>query len=272
MPEGDTVWLAGRMLDAALSGSVVDADFRVPQLAERGMRSEVLSTVTRGKHLLTRFDTGDTLHTHFKMEGVWHLYRPGEKWRRPTHQARVVLTGEERVAVGFSLGITELVRTEDEHEVVGHLGPDLLGEDWGEDQAAEAVRRLAADPDRAVAEALLDQRNLAGVGNMYAAELCFMVGLHPKAPVSAVPDLPRLVDLSHRVLFLNRDRVDQATTGDLRRNKQLWVYRRDKQTCRRCGTRIRVDQHGEKGKERAAYWCPSCQPGEPASPVAQRGG
>ncbi|MCW2758213.1 MAG: Fpg/Nei family glycosylase [Nocardioidaceae bacterium] len=257
MPEGDTVWRACRTLDKALTGSVVVADFRVPALADTELTATVTGTVARGKHLLTRFDQGDTLHTHLKMEGSWHLYRPDEHWRRPAHEARVVLTGQEWVAVGFSLGVVELLRTSAEHTVVGHLGPDLLGPDW---DAAEAVRRLRADPDRPLHEALLDQRNLAGVGNMYAAELCFLAGRDPLTPVRDAGDLDRVVDRAHRLLLVNRERVEQTTTGDLRRDRRTWVYGRHGKPCRRCGSRILVGQAGPPGRERATYWCPSCQP------------
>jgi endonuclease-8 len=262
VPEGDTVWRTARTLDKALTGSSVHADFRVPALADTELSATVLSTVSRGKHLLTRFDNGDTLHTHLKMEGSWHLYRPGERWRRPAHEARVVLTGSEWTAVGFALGVVELLRSTAEDEVVGHLGPDLLGPDWDDAAAADAVRRLAAQPDRPLGEAVLDQRNLAGVGNMYLAELCFLLGQHPRSPVAAVPaaDLRAVVDRARRLLLANRERAEQTTTGDLRRDRRLWVYRRDRLPCRRCGTRIEVEMMGPAGRERAGYWCPSCQP------------
>jgi endonuclease-8 len=257
MPEGDTVWRTARNLHRALTGRTVKADFRVPALATTALDALVLETVSRGKHLLTRFDSGDTLHTHLRMEGSWHLYRPGEKWRRARHEARVVLTSPEWVAVGFSLGIVELVRTDAEDTVVGHLGPDLLGPDWDPD---EAVRRLAANPTREIADALLDQRNLAGVGNLYKSELCFLAGLHPRTPVAESGDLRRIVDRAHTLLLANRERVEQTTTGDLRRHQRHWVYRRLRNPCRRCGTLIKGDQQGNDGQERASFWCPACQP------------
>lgn len=256
MPEGDTVWLTARTLDRRLSGhELTRCDLRVPDLATVDLTGErVHSTVSRGKHLLTRIGTL-TLHTHLKMEGSWHLVRDGGRWRRPAHQARVILGVPGWQAVGFSLGIVELIATSDEASVVGHLGPDLLGPDWDED---EAVRRLGLLPTRPVLDALLDQRNLAGVGNMYALELCFLAGVHPETPVGAVPDLRRLASLAHRVLVANRDRPEQTTTGSLRRGEERWVYRRDRQRCRRCGTPIAVAMRGTPG--RASYWCPSCQP------------
>ena len=261
MPEGDTVWRAAKHLDQALTGRVLTrTDFRVPAFATLDLSGQaVVGTVARGKHLLTRIGAEHTLHTHLKMEGSWHLYRPTTSWRRPVHEARVVLRTEEWHAVGFALGITEVIARAEEEQVVGHLGPDLLGADWDE---AEALRRLSADPERSVREALLDQRNLAGVGNMYAAELCFIVGVHPRTPVAAVPDLERLVRRAKQVLEANKERVQQTTTGDLRRGRQLWVYARGRQSCLRCGTRIAYDENAG----RPEYWCPVCQPlrgGEP---------
>jgi len=242
-----------------LSGSVlVSTDFRVPALATVDLSGQkVLETVARGKHLLTRIGDDQTLHTHLKMEGSWHLYRPGTRWGRPVHEARLVLRTQSWVAVGFALGIVELVARDSEETVVGHLGPDLLGPDWDE---AEALRRLRGDPMRPVAEAIMDQRNLAGVGNLYKSELCFLSGVDPRLPVDQVPDLTRLVRRARAVLDANKERVEQSTTGDTRRGRETWVFRRDKQPCRRCGTRILVDMLGPPGQERATYWCPRCQP------------
>lgn len=261
MPEGDTVYRTARLLDRTLAGQVLsETDFRVPQLATVDLAGgRVLSTRSRGKHLLTRID-GErawTLHTHLLMEGSWQTYFPGQPWRRPAETARVVLRTPTRIAVGFSLGLVDLVPREQEHEITAHLGPDLLGADWDE---AEAVRRLRAEPDRPLADALLDQSRLAGIGNMYLAEVCFVTGHHPETPVGAVRDLPRLVRLAQQMLDLNKERAQQTTTGDLRQGRRVWVYRRDRQPCLRCDTPIEVTTRGEPGRERASYWCPSCQP------------
>ena len=221
--------------------------------------ASVLETVSRGKHLLTRID-GErpwTLHTHLKMEGSWRILAPAQRWPRPAQQARVVLETATTVAVGFSLGIVELLLRDREGDAVGHLGPDLLGPDWDED---EALRRLRADPERPLGEALLDQRNLAGIGNLYQAELCFVGGVHPSTPIGDVQYLARLVRRARQMLELNKERAIQSTTGDLRERERTWVYRRDARPCRRCGTPIRVEMLGPPGRERAAYWCPSCQP------------
>jgi endonuclease-8 len=266
VPEGDTVYRAARLLDRALTGHVLLAtDFRVPQHATADLSGgTVVSTVSRGKHLLTRVDRDSphgseawTLHTHLKMEGTWRVLGRDQRWPRPAHQARVVLTTDDTVAVGFSLGVVELVDRADEESLVDHLGPDLLGPDW---DAAEAVRRLVTEPDRPLREALLDQRNLAGLGNIYAAELCFVGGVHPETPVGQVADLERLVLRAHQMLDVNKARALQSTTGNLRDRERFWVYRRDKSPCRRCGTPIVVEMQGPAGRDRASYWCPSCQP------------
>ncbi len=264
MPEGDTVFRAARLLDRTLAGRVLtQSDFRVPQLATADLAGgRVLGTWSRGKHLLTRIDTDRpwTLHTHLKMEGSWHSYMRGQRWRRPAYSARVVLSTDDRLAVGFSLGIVELLSREQEDAAVGHLGPDLLGPDWDEE---EAVRRLREEPERPLADALLDQTRLAGIGNMYLAEICFVSGLHPGTAVGQVSDLPRLVRRAQQMLDVNKERPQQSTTGDLRQGRRMWVYRREQQPCLRCGTTVSVAMRGDAGSERATYWCPSCQP-EPA--------
>lgn len=260
MPEGDTVYRTARHLDIALAGqTLLSSDFRVPRYAEVDLSgSTVDGVVSAGKHLLTR--VGDvSIHSHLKMEGSWHLYRHGSRWKRPASTARLILTTADWVAVGFDLGTIDVVGRDDEASVVGHLGPDVLSPEWGPTDEAEAVIRMAASPDREIHVALLDQRNLAGLGNVYANELCFLKGVLPTRPVSSV-DLPPLVALAHRVILVNRDRTERSTTGDLRTGRQSWVYRRENQPCRRCGTRIRAGELGaDELKLRDVYWCPRCQ-------------
>lgn len=257
MPEGDTVHQAARRLDDALAGQVVTkSDFRVPAFATVDLSgATVHSVAARGKHLLMRI--GDqVVHSHLKMEGEWRVHRPGERWRRPAHQARVVIETPAAVAVGFDLGVLEVFPAEEEAERMAYLGPDLLGPDW---DAAEAVRRIAASPDAPIAVALGEQRNLAGLGNVYVNELCFLRGILPTRPVATV-DLPPLVDLASRVIRANRERISRTTTGVDRRGERLWVYGRGGEPCRRCGTRI---EHGRLGRNdlelRETYWCPNCQ-------------
>jgi endonuclease VIII len=139
---------------------------------------------------------------------------------------------------------------------VEHLGPDLLGQDW---EPRVAATNLMADPERPLAEALLDQRVLAGVGNVYANELCFIVGLRPTAPVSRVKDPLRIVQRARDMLWLNRSRVNRTTTGDTRPGRDLWVYGRVGRPCRRCGTTIESDRAQTSGTDRISFWCPSCQ-------------
>lgn len=193
------------------------------------------------------------------MEGVWHLYRPGERWRGPGWQARAVLRTERAVAVGFRLGVCELLPTAREQEVVGHLGPDVLGPDW---DPAEAARRLRADRGRAIGTALVDQRALAGVGNIWKCELCFLRGVDPWTPVGQVEDLDGMLDLLARMMRASlRVGGAQVTTGDTRRGRSLWVHGRAGRPCRRCGTLVRKADQGSLGADRVTHWCPTCQPG-----------
>ena len=257
MPEGDTVWLTAHNLDGAIGGQVLTGcDVRVPAFATVDLTGEVVHDVqSRGKHLLHH--VGDlTIHTHLKMEGSWHLYRHGTPWRRPAHQARIILSTADWVTVGFSLGIVEIVPTTDEDDVVGYLGPDLLGDF----DASVATARLTADPAVPVFVALLDQRNLAGVGNVYANELCFLRGMLPTRPVGEDPDAAATVALARKLLAANRGRVDRSTTGDLRNGRNAWVYGRAGKPCLRCGTRIRRGKLGATVlTERDTFWCPRCQ-------------
>ena len=266
MPEGDTVWNTARVLDGALGGSVLrQSDFRVPQLATLDLaRWRVRGCESRGKHLLLRVTgPGDaramTLHSHLRMDGAWRVYSAGETWRgRPAHLIRVVLRTLTTVAVGYHLHELAFIPTADEQTLIGHLGPDLLGSPdspggWDLD---EAVRRLRGRPERPIAEALLDQRNLAGIGNLYKAEVLFLRGLNPRTPVSKVDDLDAVVELAHRLLEANRGRGSQATTGSLRRGQETYVYGRPGAPCRRCGTLIARETQGD----RITFWCPTCQP------------
>ena len=260
MPEGDSVFRTAAQLHEALSGDgLVVSDLRVPALATSDLTGRrVLETAARGKHLLTRFAGGLTLHTHLRMEGRWGVYRAGERWTGgPGWQIRAVLGTARNTAVGYRLQVVELLPTGEEESVVGHLGPDLLGPDW---DAEEALRRIAADPARPLGLALLDQRNLAGVGNVYANELSFLARVPPWRPVGEVPRLEKVVDTAHRLLTLNRLRTGHVTTGDTRADRRNWVYGRARQPCRRCGTRIQTSSLGTPPQDRVVYWCPACQP------------
>ena len=268
MPEGDTVWLAARRMHEALADRVLTtSDFRVPQLATTDLTGRrVLEVVPRGKHLLTRLEGGLSLHTHFRMDGTWHLYAPGDRWTGGGDwQVRVVLANAERVAVGYRLPVVELLATDREHDAVGHLGPDLLDDGFDAD---EALRRLRADPDREVGMALLDQRLLAGLGNLYRTEVLFLSGLTPWTRVGDVPDLPALVRRARRLMLANRGHWEQSTTGSLRAGQDHWVFERSGRPCRRCGTAVLTAEQGEAPYQRLTYWCPGSQLG-PAPPPAR---
>lgn len=258
MPEGDVVWNTAQRLHAALAGQVLTrSDFRVPRYATVSLAGQtVTEAVSRGKHLLIRTDRGLTVHTHLKMEGAWRIQPAGHF--RDSHRLRVLLANAEWLAAGYQLGITEVLSTSREPQVVGHLGPDLLGPDW---DAAAAVERLEREPGRPIGEALLDQRNLAGAGVIYATEMLFLRGVDPWRTVGSVPadDLTALVELGHRLLDANKERLGHVTTGDARPGRETWAYGRAGRPCRRCGTPIRKGQQGPPGQERLRFWCPNCQ-------------
>ncbi|WP_213577249.1 Fpg/Nei family DNA glycosylase [Rhodococcus sp. USK13] len=245
MPEGDTVWRTANSLRDALVGQVLTTcDVRVPRYATVDLSGlKVDEVVSRGKHLLIRVG-GYSIHTHLKMEGAWHIYRAGARWRRPAHQARIVLATEEHVAVGFSLGITEVLDRSAEAAAVGHLGPDLLGPDWDADTA---VRNLRAAGDQPIGVALVDQRNLAGLGNVYRNEVCFLRGVDPYTPAREVTNLPAMVALAHRMIHADKNNPIRH---------RPWVYGRAGKRCRRCRTVIRSRELGQQD----IFFCTYCQP------------
>jgi endonuclease VIII len=250
VPEGDTVWHTAAVLREHLAGrTLTRCDVRVPRFATVDLTGQVVDEVlSRGKHLFIRVGRA-SVHSHLKMDGSW---RVGKRPVRADHRTRIILEANDIRAVGIDLGVLEILEREHDGDAVAHLGPDLLGADW---DAARAAANLTACPDRPIGEALLDQRVLAGIGNVYCNELCFVSGHLPTAPVSAVADPHRLVSRARDMLWTNRFRWNRCTTGDTRAGRQLWVYGRGGQPCRRCGTRINYDDTGQ----RVAYWCPSCQ-------------
>lgn len=256
MPEGDTVFRTARRLDDALVGAEVTRfDLRVPRFATLDLTGQpIISSIARGKHLLLRI--GDsTLHSHLRMDGAWLVYRAGEKWRHPAFTVRAIVGTAQREAVGIDLAEIQVVPTRDEDELVGYLGPDPLGPDWN---AAEAARRVNAD-SRSIHVALLDQRNVAGFGNEYAAELLFLRGILPTTPAPEV-DVPALLDLGVRTIRANRDRRHRTFTGVDRPGQGTWVYGRAGKPCRRCGTLIKRGELGaDPTRERITFWCPVCQ-------------
>ena len=264
MPEGDSIYKEARKLDAALKGrTIVRGELRVAALAGADLvGTTVLEHDTHGKHLLTRFDNGQTLHTHLRMDGSWTVVRPGKTLPRALDpDIRVLLaTDSGPTAYGLGIPVVELIPTAAEAQVIGYLGPDPLRDDW---DAEVAVARLAAEPDRPINAALLDQRNLAGLGNLWVNELCFLRGLGPWTPVAEV-DLPALVRLAARTLRHSAlvPGAYQVTTGNNRRGQEHWVAGRAHQPCRRCRTPIRVTAEVTGDPERRrTWWCPRCQPG-----------
>jgi endonuclease-8 len=275
MPEGDTLfrtaaglrpYLVGRTVTAARTGG----PGAVPQV-QRVVGREITAVEALGKNLIIRFDNGLEIRTHLRMNGSWHRYRPGERWRRPPGRARLVLEVPGAVAVCFDAPVVELleIRAEGLHQPLAALGPDLLDPAWGPDTEAEAVRRLR-DPgraERAVGEALIDQRALAGIGNVYKSEVLYIERVDPWAAVGELPDatLVALVATARRLLAANADRragPERVTTDRARAaaGEPLWVYDRAGRPCRRCGTPIARRRQGSD-LPRLTFWCPRCQGG-----------
>jgi endonuclease VIII len=277
MPEGDTLYRTAAGLRPHLVGRVVTAARgRVPgPQVSRVVGATVVAVDAAGKNLLVRFDNGLELRTHLRMHGSWHRYRPGEPWSRPAGRAVLVLEVRGAVAVCFDAPVVELLemRAERFHPPLRDLGPDATADAF---DRAEALRRLR-DPSRGeltVAEALLDQRALAGIGNVYKSEVLHIEGVDPFAKVAGLGDatLVRLVDRARALLLANRGSGARVTTGPAGggtprvasggrrppRDGRLWVYGRGGRPCRRCGTLIQVRRHGDL--PRTTYWCPRCQP------------
>ena len=249
MPEGDTVFRTADKLRTALEGKVLTrCDVRVPRFAAVDLSGQTVDEVlSRGKHLFIRVGAA-SIHSHLKMDGAWIIGRV----RAPAYKIRIVLETAESRASGIDLGVLEVLDRATDMTAVEHLGPDLLGEDWS---ARTAAANLMADPDRPLAEALLDQRVMAGVGNVFANELCFVFGLLPGTAVAQLSDPGRLATRAQQMLWANRLRINRTTTGNTRPGQDVWVYGRAGLPCRRCGTRIETD----KGGDRVTYWCPTCQ-------------
>jgi endonuclease-8 len=243
----------------------------MPQIA-RIVGHQITAVDTLGKNLLIRFDNGLEIRTHLRMNGSWHRYRPGEPWRRPPARARLVIEVPGAVAVCFDAPVVELLeqRAEALHPSLGRLGPDLLAPDF---DAVEAVRRLR-DPARAasqIAQALVDQRALAGIGNVYKSEVLWLERVAPSALVGDLDDstLGRLIATARRLMRANSERghgPERVTTGsDRHAVGPLYVYGRTGRPCRRCRTPIASERQG-RDLPRTTYWCPWCQPVEaPAS-------
>lgn len=275
MPEGDNLARTADGLRPHLLGrQVTAARARVPgPMISKVVGATIAEVLSIGKNLLIRFDNGLEVRTHLRMRGTWHRYRPGEPWRRAPGRASLVLEVPGAVAVAFDTPVVELLeqRTERLHPRLGRLGPDLLDPNV---DLAEARRRLRepARASRSIAEAITDQRAVAGLGNVYKSEILWLESVDPFARVADIHDatLDRLLDLGRRLLVANAarrgGRVTTAGPDARRRDPSaggdpVWVYRRAGRPCRRCGTLIRSAQQGDL--PRTTYWCPGCQTGSP---------
>jgi endonuclease VIII len=266
MPEGDTIARAATAMQRAVAGRVVTAfSTGLAPLARVDEDTPIAGrTIDRcfsiGKHLLIAFSGGLLLRTHMRMSGSWHLYRPGERWQRPVRSARIQIDTNEWVAVAFDVPVAEFVREDDlhRHQPLAMLGPDLADASFDRD-AAHA--RVTAQGDRAICDVLLDQRVVAGIGNVLRSETLFVAGVHPEMPAAELgaETTARLIDVAARLLQRNArgDYVMRNTTGRRAPGQELWVYQRTGEPCRRCGTPVVSAARGLEA--RRVYWCPSCQ-------------
>lgn len=273
MPEGDTIYRAARTLHRALAGKAVTRFESVyPALTrihvDTPLTGQTIDAVSAaGKHMLMRFSGGYVLRTHMRMNGSWHIYRPGEDWQLPRRDMRVLVSTAEFVAVGFNIPVAEFIapRALARHRELGGLGPDLLAGTFDED---EAVRRVRARPHQPIAEVLLTQRVMAGIGNVYKSETLFACRIDPFTPVRDLSDeaVQCLIRTARRFLLANaRGSLPAMTTyTGLRRTtgrdnprERLWVYGRAGLPCRRCGTAVALRKDGRDA--RLTYWCPECQ-------------
>lgn len=261
MPEGDSVYQLAKRLNFMEGRVVTQCSIRWPSFATVDFTGQVCERVwPYGKHLFMQFGN-DVLHTHLKMEGTWAIHRAGARWRKPGHTARVVLRladhPKDIELVGHWLGEVEIFPVSHYHERMSYLGPDILEEDWDEE---EAIRRIEAHPTREIGRVLLDQKVIAGLGNEYRAEICFLAGVHPARLVREV-DVEKIVRISRRLIWANRNSPVRVTTGVKRAGETSYVFGRNKKPCRRCTTLITKGFLGGQGDlERVIWWCPRCQP------------
>jgi formamidopyrimidine-DNA glycosylase len=259
VPEGDTVFRAARGLDAALAGRIITTfDLRTPALAlTRAVGVPVVAVLPVGKHLLMRLGDDRTLHSHLRMDGSWRVSAAAQGPRGgPAHEIRALVGNEDYLATGYRVHDLAMIATRDEHELIGHLGQDLLGENF---DLPLAVARLLAEADRPIGDALLDQRVVAGIGNVYKCELLFLHRLDPWQSTSSVPDPTALLTDAVRLLKANCNRTRRSTTGWIQAGQQYYVYGRRGRACRRCSGPVVQSEQGDASVERVLYFCPRCQ-------------
>jgi endonuclease-8 len=281
MPEGDTIFRAARTLNRALAGRVVTRFESVfPALTrvhdDAPITGRTVESITAaGKHVLMRFSGDLVLRTHMRMNGSWHIYRPGERWQRSRRDMRIVIATEAFEAVGFNVPVAEFLqgRAIQRQEDLRLMGPDLLGASFDE---AEAMRRLRARGDAAIADALLNQRVVAGIGNVYKSEVLFLCGVNPFTSVADIDDERLRCLLTTARTHLHANVIDptasivtyrgyRRTTRRADPAERLYVYGRAGQPCRTCGVHIEIRAQGRDA--RLTYWCPSCQPASTSSSV-----
>lgn len=282
MPEGDTIFRAARTLHRALAGkTVVGFGSALPKLerveADAGVTGRTIERVeANGKWLLMHFSGNLILLTHMLMSGSWHIYRPGEKWRKHPAHMRIHLRTAAMEAVAFNVQLAEFHTQESlrRRRNYAQLGPSVLAEEFNE---AEVLRRLRSEPDAEIGQALLAQSKLAGIGNVFKSEICFACGVHPFRRVAelSILELASLIRTARK--FLLQNVTDSAperivtyagmrrTTGRMDREENLWVYQRRGEACRRCGHAIESQKQGLDA--RSTFWCPQCQP---LAPILQQ--
>lgn len=265
MPEGDTIWRLARRFQPLVGRRIEHSDFRVPTLATATLTGEQIARIwPHGKYLF--WQCGNRiLQTHLRMDGTWRMHAVGQRWSAPAHTARLVFQVDGVEIVGHNLGLVELWPAREYEPRTAHLGPDVLAEAWDDTGRDEALRRIQAAPRRTIGQALLDQRNLAGIGNEYRAEVCFLLGLHPATPVGDC-DVAAVIDLAAKLMRANLDTPVRTFTGD--RRERAYVFGRNHRPCLRCGTSVRSATLGggssvtdpEADQGRLIWWCPACQP------------
>ena len=266
MPEGDTIFRAAQTLHAALAGrKVTRFETALAPLAsvddQQPIRGRTIERVyAAGKHLIVDFSGGLHLRTHMRMNGSWHIYRAGERWKRPRRDMRIVVSTDAYEAVGFSIPVAEFLddRALRRQEDLRRIGPDFLA---GEFDVQGVIERIRARPAGEIANLLLNQRVVAGAGNVFKSEILFLAGINPFMRAADISDseLARMLAIGRKLLRHNvsHGRSDRVTTGSIDRSKKLWVYGRGGEACRRCATPIEYRKQGPDA--RGTYWCPRCQ-------------